>query len=311
MPASLFDSAAPMDAARAVAVYETLRHRMPSGGNGKAERHQGLRDILDRFDALLLDGYGVLNIGDGAVPGAAALIDRAAEAGVAVVVLSNGASRPSSFSAQRYRGFGLSVGNGQVVSSRDAMLEGMADTPGPIGVGGRFAQLPDGDDRYTHLDPSRPEQWRGMAAIAFVGSTGWDSGWQDCLLGAMAAGVPVHVANPDVAAPHEGGFTLEPGFWMAAALAEHPEAEVHWHGKPHGPVFELALKRLAAGAGGGDLDKSRIAMVGDTLHTDILGANAAGFRSVLVTGHGLFRDGGADEAMERTGILPDFVAATV
>ena len=301
----------PMDAARAVAVYETIRHRKPSGRNGRAERHSSLCDIVEQFDALLLDGYGVLNIGDGAVPGAAALVDRAVDTGIAVVVLSNGASRPSSFSAEKYRGFGLSVGDGQVVSSRDAMLEGMAETPGPIGVGGRFAELPEGDARYIHLDPSRPEQWREMAAIAFVGATGWDSGWQDCLLGAMAAGVPVHVANPDVAAPHEGGFSLEPGFWTAAALDEHPEAEVHWHGKPHGAVFGLALERLAAEAGRGDLDKSRIAMVGDTLHTDILGGNAAGFRSVLVTGHGLFRDGGADEAMELAGILPDFVTATV
>ena len=308
MQAALFDPAAPMDAARAVAVYETLRGRMPAGGNGGAERHQSLRGILDRFDALLLDGYGVLNIGDDAVPGAAALVEEATDAGIAVVVLSNGASRPSS--AERYRGLGLSVGDGQVVSSRDAMLEGMADTPGPIGVGGGFAQPPGGDDRYMPLDPSRPEEWRGMAAIAFVGSTGWDAGWQDGLLGAMAAGVPVHVANPDVAAPHGGGFSLEPGFWSAAALGELPEAEVHWHGKPHGAVFELALGRLEAGAGGG-LARDRVAMVGDTLHTDILGANAAGLRSVLVTGHGLFRDGGADEAMESTGILPDFVTATV
>ena len=48
-------------------------------------------------------------------------------------------------------------------------------------------------------------------------------------------------------------------------------------------------------------------MVGDTLHTDILGGAAAGLTTILVTNHGLFRDGGADAAIARTGITPDIV----
>ena len=310
MPSNLFDPAAPMDVSRTVAVYETLRHRGPTGEPGGAERRKSLRDILARFDALLLDGYGVLNTGAKAVPGAASLIDDAGQAGLAVLVLTNGASNPSSLTAMNYRGLGLSIDDEQVVSSRDAMLGSMAGEPGPIGVVGGVAQLPEGD-RYTALDPTQPDQWLRVASIAFVGSIGWNLQWQDCLSRAMAAEIPVHVANPDVAAPHEGEFSLEPGFWVAKALDEHPGAVVHWYGKPHGPVFDLALERLEAISGRRDWDRDRLAMVGDSLHTDILGANAAGIKSVLVTGHGLFRGGGAEEAMELTGIRPDFIAATV
>jgi ribonucleotide monophosphatase NagD (HAD superfamily) len=52
-------------------------------------------------------------------------------------------------------------------------------------------------------------------------------------------------------------------------------------------------------------------MVGDSLHTDILGGNAAGLKTVLVTDHGMFRDGGAEAAMKTSGITPDFIVNTV
>ena len=52
-------------------------------------------------------------------------------------------------------------------------------------------------------------------------------------------------------------------------------------------------------------------MVGDTLHTDILGGHAAGLSTVLITGHGLFRQGNVEETMKKTGIIPDYMTVTV
>lgn len=310
MPADLFDHAAAMDAERTIAVYERLRAVTPAATPREPEYSPSLRDLLDRFDALLLDGYGVLNIGPDAVPGAAELIDAASAAGVELVVLTNGASKPSSQAGARYRSIGLSISDDRVVSSRDALLRGMAEAEGPIGVVGRFCDCPD-DDRFTRLDASDPDTWLTLRSIGFFGATGWDLSWQDCLEAALRHGVALHVANPDVAAPHPGAFSFEPGYWTAAALAALGEADVHWYGKPHRPVFDLALETLEATTGRTNWDRDRIAMVGDSLHTDILGGNAAGLRSVLITGHGLFRQGGAEQAMAMTGIRPDFITATV
>src|SRR5690606_8669454 len=50
---------------------------------------------------------------------------------------------------------------------------------------------------------------------------------------------------------------------------------VHYHGKPHAPIYELGWERL------GRLDKWRILAVGDSLHTDIQGANSFGVTSVM------------------------------
>jgi ribonucleotide monophosphatase NagD (HAD superfamily) len=48
-------------------------------------------------------------------------------------------------------------------------------------------------------------------------------------------------------------------------------------------------------------------MVGDSLHTDIIGGSAFGLRSVLLTDYGLFRDGGARQMIDACGIYPDWI----
>ncbi len=53
-------------------------------------------------------------------------------------------------------------------------------------------------------------------------------------------------------------------------------------GKPFPEVYDLVEASLP------DMPSQRIAMCGDTLHTDILGAAARGWRTVLVTQDGLF-----------------------
>jgi len=113
------------------------------------------------------------------------------------------------------------------------------------------------------------------------------------------------VANPDVAAPQTGRFSAEPGYWMARAM-QAAKIPVHWYGKPYRPAFDMALDRLNNLAGR-HLDRRRVAMVGDSLHTDILGGGAAGLQAVLITGAGLFRDGGADKFIAATGIQPDWI----
>ena len=48
-------------------------------------------------------------------------------------------------------------------------------------------------------------------------------------------------------------------------------------------------------------------MVGDTLHTDILGANAYGIKSILMTNHGLFKNEKISEMIKISKIIPDFI----
>ncbi len=67
----------------------------------------------------------------------------------------------------------------------------------------------------------------------------------------------------------------------AGTLAQRYEAlggRVRWHGKPFLSVYETCFGML------GFPGRDRIIAVGDSLRTDIAGANGAGIASVLVTG---------------------------
>ena len=63
-----------------------------------------LADLLDRYDAFLLDAYGVLNDAGGALPGAAALIAELERRAAPWVIITNEvAAAPPSRRAARLR----------------------------------------------------------------------------------------------------------------------------------------------------------------------------------------------------------------
>ena len=325
MMKSVFDLSTPMSLEKTIAVYEYCRPLMPGlkhkdHSPQKAER---LRDLLPQFDALLLDGYGVLNVGAEVVPQAQEMITQAQEQGIITMVLTNGASKDKKTASQKYQQLGLSLDPSLIISSRDALLwqlENHGQDLSRLGVVDSFTDLPLGLDMdAVALTPHSPQDWLVCDAIGFFGAVHWDQNWQNMLEAAIKAEIPIMVANPDVTAPHQGGFSREPGFWVAKAvhdlglnLEEAPaKVNISWFGKPHGAVYDLALKRLEETSGRTSLKRNRIAMVGDTLHTDILGGHAAGLSTVLITGHGLFRQGNVEETMKKTGIIPDYMTVTV
>jgi len=59
---------------------------------------------------------------------------------------------------------------------------------------------------------------------------------------------------------------------------EHKGGEVRWHGKPHPEVYRSCFELLHG------IAPSRIAAIGDSLRTDVAGAQAAGIDSIFVAG---------------------------
>lgn len=285
------------DARWAFARYRAVSHRLPaaSGYRRHSYRILDLSYVLGRFDGFILDAFGVLNVGDGVLPQALERVARMRALGKRLVVLTNGASTPRAGALAKYRGWGFDFAASEVIASRDlagAALAGRAGVWAAIAPdGARFDDLP-GDVRA--LD-------EGLLADAdgflFLGSEGWTEARQAALVAALRARPrPVICANPDMVAPREAGFTWEPGHYAHAL-----PVPVEFHGKPYPDAFAAALEAL-------DLPAGRVAMVGDTLHTDILGGRAAGCATVLVTGHGFFKGVDPDGFIEATGIVPDYIA---
>ena len=291
-----------------IRIYEALRPQMPAAPQDAAppRRIERLIDILDHVEALVLDGFGVINIGVTPIDGILEFLDAAARRDIAVMVLTNGAGQPAETSWQKYRNWGLDLAREQVVSSRDSLeaelagltaggvVASMGPVARPLGVAGELAF----DD---------PQMFAQATHFAFLGAIGWTETHQAALEAALATGGRhLLVANPDISAPQEGGFSAEPGYWAARA-AQATGIRPQWFGKPHAGAFDLVLARLEE-VYGRRFDRAKVAMVGDSLHTDILGGVAAGMQAVLLTGYGLFSNGGADDMIRSCGIMPHWIA---
>jgi ribonucleotide monophosphatase NagD (HAD superfamily) len=72
-------------------------------------------------------------------------------------------------------------------------------------------------------------------------------------------------------------------------------------GKPFSNIFDLAFARLD------NSDSARVVMVGDSLHTDILGGHVAEVKTALISNFGFFSGSDVTKAISVSGIQPDFI----
>jgi HAD superfamily hydrolase (TIGR01450 family) len=287
--------------------YEAARPRLPRSVP-RARAPEGLATLAplaDRFDTFLLDAFGVLNIGEGPIPGAVDRVAALQDAGKRVLVVSNAASVPHGALLEKYAGLGFDFAPEDVITSRRTLTRHMAQlTARRWGVmAPEGAVLDDiGPGEITVLGDD-PAPFAEMDGFLLVGSAGWSEARQGLLEDALRARArPVLVANPDIVAPREAGLTAEPGHF-AHRLADRTGVLPEFFGKPFGNIYDLAFARL------GDVDRARVVMVGDSLHTDILGAQTAGIASALITGYGFLAGRDAGDMIARSGIVPDFLVA--
>lgn len=286
--------------------YEAVRNRLPEATFDVTPVFaEHLEDVADRFDGFVLDAFGVLNIGDTAVPDAPERMAALRAMGKRMVVLTNGATQPHAAAVEKYRRFGFDFSYEEVVSSREIAADHLDDVaPGAVwgaacgptdtfeDIDADVADLMADENLYARAD-----------AFLFLSSARWGPDHQARLARALADNPrPLVVANPDLVAPFETSLSLEPGAY-AHALADQGLVEPRFFGKPFQEAFQVAAERLGA-------PRERIAMVGDTLHTDVLGGRKAGFATILVTDHGLFKGRDANAYVAESGIRPDYIIPT-
>lgn len=299
---------AAIDPARALAEYQRLRPRLPACDTQGAGRVAArFLDIVAPYELILFDAYGVLNVGETAIDGAAQTIAALRDMGKSVMVVSNSAAYPKAHMMDRYANLGFDFTLNEVVTSREALLHHVAQEPtrhwgvmlNPDKDMGEIADL-----GATVLADDLAVYDRAEGFL-LVGADGWTAARQEMLEASLARHPrPVLVGNPDLVAPREDGLSLEPG-WFAHGLIDATGASVHFCGKPFPDIFDLALARCSA------IDPARVLMVGDTLHTDILGSAQAGFATALVTGHGSLLGLDVSAAIKGSGIAPDYIVSKI
>ena len=296
------------DAAWAFAAYESIRLRLPRATFPSAPRQVGgLAALMDEADLFLLDAFGVLNVGESAIPGAVEVVETLVAAGKRVVVVSNAAGYCKRVMLDRYRRLGFGFGEADVISSRDVLLSALGGFPALHW--GLMAASAHGREGIEHIDAvfldDMPRPYDEVEGFLLLGSGEWTETRQALLEAALIARPrPVLVGNPDLVAPRETGLSKEPGHF-AHRLADATGIAPRFFGKPFANIFEHSLARFP------DIARDRVLMVGDTLQTDILGGAAAKVKTALVTGHGALVGLDPELAMKRSGIRPHYLMPSI
>jgi HAD superfamily hydrolase (TIGR01459 family) len=245
---------------------------------------RGLREIVQDYDALLLDQWGVLHGGVEPYPGVLETLAVLRAAGKPVAVLSN-APRRSHHAEGRLRQIGVPANAyDRLVTSGDSAHAALAarDDPAHAALGSAYLFIGPGWDTglVEGLDYHRVEEVARANFLLTVGLFDESDPIEryDTLFAAAAARDLVMVCvNPDIVIHRQGGITAPCAGWLAQHYGGDYGGRVLYHGKPDPAIF-----RRAAGALG-QVPDARILVVGDSLATDIKGAVAAGYDSLFVT----------------------------
>jgi len=249
----------------------------------------GLREIAADYDGFVLDLWGVVHDGVKPYPGVLDCLRALLDAGKRVALLSN-APRRAYDVVNRITAIGVPQGlYHAVMSSGEEAWQYLKDRTDPFyaGLGRKCLHICSDRDLEIRigLDLDYVESAAAAEFILNTGPAGWDDTIEDyapALAEAHERGLKMVCANPDLMVNHGAKLAL-----CAGALAVHYEeigGVVRWHGKPYPSVYASTLGLL------GIADKSRVLAVGDSLRTDIAGANSTGIDSLLIAGQGIHVD---------------------
>ena len=290
----------------AISVYSRARARLPPvPAPVEPTGVAGLLAVAEAFDVILLDGYGVLTAGAGALPGALETVAALKRRGKPVIVLSNDASAEKRDIAAGYKRREFPFAEEDFVASQDLLASAMAE----LAQVRRWGVIAPADWPVECLGASCEILDADLArhdGILFLAAGTWNDAAQLALENTLRTRPrPLVIANPDVAAPDEAGRLSAPPGYFGHRIAESLGIAPRFIGKPFPEIFEAAMARHP------EVAPDRFLMVGDTLHTDILGARHVGMGAMLVAQSGLFRGRDWLAYCRRSGIWPHFVTATL
>ena len=246
--------------------------------------------LIEQYDALFIDSYGVLIDGVDALPGAKDFVKRMNSDGVNYFIVTNDASVSLAARIANFESQGFDIPIDRIVNS-GSLITGFFEQHDLLGSPTLVLGTEDARD-YTMAaggsvieldDDVEPD----VVVFGHSGPHDWESTLES-LLSLLSRRFtednPARLVlpNPDFIYPNGPGAF---GFGAAAfvELLEQALARLHGPheslvasklGKPHAPIFDEAIQRAGT---------NNAVIIGDQLETDIRGANNAGIDSAVVT----------------------------
>ncbi len=238
-----------------------------------------LSTIIDRYDSLLLDLWGVIHDGSYLYPGVKETLQHLSATGKKIIFISN-APRRAAKAEQVLNALGVEKG------WYDHII-----TSGEMGFNWLQSGKAHWGHRYYYIGPSKDidvlegleyQRIDDMERCDFMLNVGFGSEEQSTedfgqLLGAgFKRHLPMLCLNPDMEVVKISGERY-PCAGVLAVAYEKLGGKVTYFGKPYPDIYDACMGWLGA-------DKSRVLAIGDGVGTDVAGAYRYGIDSVLVTG---------------------------
>ena len=239
----------------------------------------GLREIAGRYDAIVCDVWGVIHNGVRVHPPAVEALMRFREAGGAVSLLTNSPRRSEGVREQLLELGASAEAWDTIVTSGDVTRRLIVDAGRAIHHLGPARDRPlfEGlDVELVALDAAEAIVCTGLVED----ETETPEDYRESLAPAAGQSLPFVCANPDLVV--ERGDRLIPCAGSLAMLYAQLGGETRMAGKPHAPIYALAMERLTALRPG--LTKAKTLAIGDGMPTDVKGAIDNGFPLLFVTG---------------------------
>ncbi|TXB66584.1 HAD-IIA family hydrolase [Phaeodactylibacter luteus] len=279
------------------------------------ERNASFFTIARSFKAIFLDSYGVVKNHRGLIPGVQGTINYLRDSGKTLRILTNDASRSPEQQAARFEHQGL-----KGLQPEEIITSGMMAHMYLVhkAKSGRVAYLgtPDAAAYILRADcPSVPvsdidlDDIDDISAMVFLDDEGFD--WNQDINKTVnllrKRNIPAIVANSDKLYPvAQNDVSIATGGIARLVESILNRNFIHF-GKPDSQMFSYAFDHINQY---GQFGKSDILMVGDTLHTDILGGNKFGVATALVFTGNTSPDT-VDLDISASGIIPDYICPSI
>ncbi len=256
------------------------------------------RSSLAGVRGLLVDLDGVVYAGREPIPGAGWFLATARRHALPFQLVTNNSTSGPTQVAQRLHGMGIDVAPDEILTSAlaTAAFVRARGRPGEkvlvVGEEGLREAVTDAGLQVADADPA------GWVVVGL--DRQFDYAMLTAATRAILGGARFVATNVDALLPVEGGQVLPGAGSIVAAIQAATGVEPTVVGKPEPELFRRGVERL------GLADPAQVAMVGDRLDTDIVGARGAGLQTVLVL-TGVTRP----ETAPRWQAQPDLVVASL
>jgi len=244
------------------------------------KEYKSVSEFAGDYDAFILDIWGVIHDGSAAYPGVIECMKKLHTEGKEIIFLSNAPRRSSKVKTVLSK-FGITPD-----LYKDAISSGEVTYQ-------LFAKNTEGIVPYLYIGPEKDAdlldglKFRPVTEAKdadFALATGFDE--DDSTLeeklpqieDALNHKLHMYCTNPDLIVVRQDGTKMLCAGVIGEYYRDHG-GEVEFIGKPYPLVYDYIFRLFSP-----KIPKSRICAIGDSLTTDILGANRAGIDSILCMG---------------------------